>query len=144
MKTCTTPGCNAPCEGNTDLCATHNRLMRKAGDKAFKAIQDHQKKKEYEMPKVSAPMARILREYKPKHDKFLAANKVCAVFPDQKATTIHHKKGKVGYADDWAREHDIPLWLDERFWLAVSMDGHTKIENNPEWAKENNFSLNRL
>ena len=62
----------------------------------------------------------------------------------EKATDIHHKMGRIGYADEWARQENIPLLLDVRFWLAVSRKGHQMIEENPEWAKENNYSIDRL
>ena len=57
---------------------------------------------------------------------------------------VHHKMGRIGFADEWARLNNIPLLLDTRFWLAVSREGHRKIEENPEWAKENNYSLKRI
>ncbi len=46
--------------------------------------------------------------------------------------------------DLWAKENDIILLLDERFWLSVSMDGHEKIGREDEWAKTLGFSLPRL
>lgn len=60
-------------------------------------------------------------------------NMFCAVFPWKRATQVHHKMGRIG-----------PLLLDQRYWLAVSDEGHKKIEANPAWARENNFSLDRL
>ena len=59
-------------------------------------------------------------------------NSICPV-TGEKTTEIHHKKGRVG-----------SLFLDTKFWLGVSRNGHLKIENNPEWAKENGFSENRI
>ena len=70
-------------------------------------------------------------------------NKFCAVFPNKLATEIHHKKGRVGYADKTARENKIPLISDVRYFLAVSRDGHDKIENNPKWAYEKGYSIRR-
>ena len=35
----------------------------------------------------------------------------------------------------------IYLYLDKRFWLAVSHKGHRKIESEPEWAYEQGFSI---
>lgn len=59
-------------------------------------------------------------------------------------TDVHHKKGRIGFADDWARDNKIPLLLDQRFWVALSREGHKFVEEHPDWAKENGFSLNRL
>lgn len=88
-------------------------------------------------------MTIIMEEYNRRRPGYLTGKK-CAVFPKQKATQIHHMLGREGYADDYARENDIPLILDERFWLPVCQDGHDKIEKNPDWAKDNGFSLERL
>ena len=46
-----------------------------------------------------------------------------------------------GYADEWAKENKVSLYLDKRFWLAVSASGHRKIESEPEWAYEQGFSI---
>lgn len=71
-------------------------------------------------------------------------NKFCRLFPGNLATEVHHKKGRVGYADDWARRNGIPLLIDVRYFLPVSREGHNKIENNPEWAKALGYSHDRL
>lgn len=65
-------------------------------------------------------------------EAFLANNTICPI-NGQKTTDIHHMKGRIG-----------SLFLDTRYWLAVSREGHKFIEENPIWAKENNYSLNRL
>lgn len=75
--------------------------------------------------------------------KFLDSHPQCAVYPKLKATEIHHMKGRVGYADQWARENDIPLLVDRRFFLAVSSAGHRKITDNSKWALEMGYSLKR-
>ena len=68
-------------------------------------------------------------------------NKQCAVFPHMKATQVHHRKKRRGFADEEARDQGLRLLYDPRFFLAVSMDGHRKIEENPEWALEMGYSL---
>lgn len=86
------------------------------------------------IPKVSAKRKIENREYTIKRLQFLAQpeNQKCPITGKQ-TTDVHHKKGRVG-----------TLLLDTRFWLAVSREGHKQIEENPEWAKENNYSLNRI
>lgn len=59
-------------------------------------------------------------------------NKICPI-TKKPTTDIHHKRGRVG-----------SLFLDERYWVALSREGHRYVEENPEWAKENGYSLNRL
>lgn len=73
-------------------------------------------------------------EYLRKRKIFLSLpeNEFCAVFPWLRATEIHHKKGRIG-----------KLLTDERYFLAVSPEGHRKIENNPEWAYEMGYSIRR-
>jgi len=92
--------------------------------------------------KVSAKRKEENAEYKPLREQFLYFNKVCPI-TGGKTEDIHHKMGRIGFADDFAREENIPLLLDERFWLAVSREGHIKIENNPEWAYEQGYSVKR-
>lgn len=86
------------------------------------------------IPKVSAKRKIENREYTIKRLQFLAQpeNQKCPITGKQ-TTDVHHKKGRVG-----------DLLLDTKFWLAVSREGHKQIEENPEWAKENNYSLNRI
>lgn len=87
----------------------------------------------------------IEKEYSKIRKEFLCRkeNLICPV-TGHAASEIHHKMGRMGYADDWAVENNIPLLIDERFFLAVSRKGHRKIEENPKWAKENGYSLNRF
>lgn len=80
--------------------------------------------------------------YRSERIKFLSLpeNQICPI-TGQKTTQIHHKMKRRGYADDWARENKVSLYLDKRFWLAVSHDGHEMIENNPDWAVDNGYSI---
>lgn len=49
------------------------------------------------------------------------------------ATEVHHKKGRIG-----------KLLTDISYFLGVCRECHNKIELQPTWAKENEYSLNRL
>ena len=62
-------------------------------------------------------------------------NIICPI-TGEKTTEIHHIKKRIGFADDWAKENDINLLLDERFWLAVSRKGHIWIHDNINEAKK--------
>jgi hypothetical protein len=70
--------------------------------------------------------------YKALRLKFLRENPRCAVYPELKATEVHHKRGRGEY------------YLDVSTWLPVSHDAHLKITNNHEWALENGYSEERL
>ena len=62
-------------------------------------------------------------------------NIICPI-TGEKTTEIHHIKKRIGFADDWAKENNINLLLDERFWLAVSRKGHIWIHDNINEAKK--------
>lgn len=93
--------------------------------------------------KVSAKMGANLSKYAAKKAKWIRGKK-CAVHPELPAEDIHHMVGRVGYADEWARENDVPLLIDERFWLPVSRIAHQRITDNPKWANENGYSYLRI
>ena len=104
---------------------------------------DNKKKNEGKQKTIKEfkPIPKISQKRKIENAKYIVLrieflgkkeNSICPV-TGEKTTEIHHKKGRVG-----------SLFLDTKFWLGVSRNGHLKIENNPEWAKENGFSENRI
>lgn len=50
----------------------------------------------------------------------------------KRSTTIEHTKGRLGYADQWARDNDISLYLDVRFWKGCCFEHNNKLENDSE------------
>jgi hypothetical protein len=109
-------------------------------------------KKVYQLPRSTKPINKKSKKQAVLDSKYLVVriqflskpeNQICPV-TKQRATEVHHKKGRKGFADQWARDNNISLIIDDRFFLGVSRDGHEAIENNPEWAKENGYSLNRI
>ena len=104
---------------------------------------DNKKKNEGKQKTIKEfkPIPKISQKRKIENAKYIVLrieflgkkeNSICPV-TGEKTTEIHHKKGRVG-----------SLFLNTKFWLGVSRKGHLKIENNPEWAKENGFSENRI
>lgn len=91
-------------------------------------------KKRYTIPKVSEKRKIDNLKYSAQRIVFLGKpeNKICPI-TGWPTTEIHHKKGRIG-----------DLFLDERYWIALSREGHQYVEENPEWAKENGYSLDRL
>ena len=69
-------------------------------------------------------MEKRMREYRKRREVFLRAHPFCSVLPDRRSETIHHQRGRVG-----------TLLLDERFWIAVSLDGHRWIDANRDEAR---------
>lgn len=120
-------------------CAVKNRKDQKPKKKKIYYL------KRTPIKPISNKQKKDLGIYHKKRLEFLARpeNKKCPVTGNA-TTEIHHMKGRQGYADEWARDQNIKLLNDERFWLAVSRKGHQKIEMNPEWAKEQGFSIDRL
>ena len=59
-------------------------------------------------------------------------NKTC-IITGEPTTEIHHMKGRIG-----------DLLTNTKYWIALSRDGHIFVEQNPEWAKKNGYSLSRL
>jgi len=63
---------------------------------------------------------------------------------EREATDLHHVRGRVGFLDDWAREHGITLLIDIRKFIGLCRDHHSYIEEHPEFAKKEGYSENRL
>lgn len=120
------------------LCASCNKVWRKTRQVTPQEPAPPIKKR-------SDIMTKMMALYRPKAAKFLVGKR-CAVYPDQKATQVHHMYSRSidDFADDWARENNIPYLLDERFWLPTSDDGHKKITENSAWAWEQGFSFKRV
>jgi hypothetical protein len=118
-----------PLEGNTGHTASCNHAQRKAERLLNKPIKAPNK-----IAKTSDKMKEALKEYSKLRKQFLAAHPKCAVYPERPATNIHHMAGR----------NTMELLLDTDKWLAVSFEGHSRIELNPLWAKANGFSLSRL
>lgn len=91
-------------------------------------------KKSKPIKKVSDKRAMEKIIYDSERIKFLQLpeNKTCPI-TGKPTTDVHHMKGRVG-----------SLYLDKRFWVALSREGHKFVEENPIWSKENGYSLNRL
>jgi hypothetical protein len=120
------------------LCESCNKLYRKTRQvKAFEPAPAIKKR--------SDVMAKMMAIYRPKAAKFLVG-KMCAVNPKAKATQVHHMCGRSinDFADEWARENNLPYLLDERFWLPVSDEAHDQITENSAWAWQMGYSFKRV
>jgi hypothetical protein len=108
--------------------------------------EGYKEKKVYKsIPKVSEKRKVENLKYSVLRIEFLSKkeNKICPI-TKQPTTEIHHKLGRVGFADEFARLNNIPLLIDVRYFLAVSRLGHRWIEENPIEAKEMGYSIDRL
>lgn len=75
--------------------------------------------------------------------KFKEENKKCAVCRVNDTTDVHHSAGRQGYYDEWAKWMDVPLLLDIRFFVPLCRTCHQGVEQNPEWALKNGYSIKR-
>lgn len=93
--------------------------------------------------KISPKMIPFLERYREKRDRYLEEHTTCEVYDCGKpSNNLHHKKGRRGYADDWARNNDIKLIEDERFFMACCETCHPqRIHEHPKWARKNGYLL---
>lgn len=56
------------------------------------------------------------------------------------ATTIEHSAGRLGFYDDWARDNNISLYLDQRFWKPCCNFHNLELERNSELSKKYQLS----
>lgn len=56
------------------------------------------------------------------------------------ANTCEHRMGRKGFADEWARENNIPLLVDKRFLAACCNFHNLELENNSELSKKYQLS----
>ena len=90
------------------------------------------RKKKKKIKAVSDSMAKKLKVYREKRDEFMSRpeNQICPVIKhlkgiDVPATDLHHIRGRIG-----------SNLTDERYFLAVSRQGHTWIHENPSKSRE--------
>jgi hypothetical protein len=73
----------------------------------------------------------------------LPENQICFIKDCyEPADTIEHLKGRKGYADQWARDNKITLYLDVRFWAPCCLEHNLELEKNPELSKQ--YQLSKL
>lgn len=136
LKTCRARGCEnkftpsfSTLQAYCSSQCTYNEKKRKDSE------NPKSKPKTKRIPKKSEKRSKQEKVYSGKRIVFLMKpeNKYCPVFPSKLTTEVHHKKGRIG-----------SLLTDDRYWLAVSREGHQYIENNPKEAKLKGWSLSRL
>lgn len=72
--------------------------------------------------------------YEVNRKQYLADHPICEVRGcNNKAVEIHHKMGKIG-----------KLIYNILYFLGVCRKCHKKIEANPQWAKQEGYSVSRL
>lgn len=127
----------------TGQCGSCGAAARKAMRKEFKP-----KKEVIKLPPISSDRTRMNHKYDRSRTRFLKGKVCAAKFPHEcnfhTNPTIQHMQGRVGFADEWARDNDIPLLIDERFFLPMCLNSHRYINDNPVFAWENQYAFKRV
>ena len=95
------------------------------------------------IPKVSKKRQIENLKYQVLRTEFLGKkeNQICFIDNCNKiADTIEHTMGRKGFADDYARDNNISLYLDIRFWKPCCNAHNLELENNPELSKKYQLS----
>lgn len=115
----------------------YNSLVKYCGPKC----QNKNRTPNLQLKSLYKPIKQVSDKRKVENAKYLVLrieflgrpeNQKCPI-TGKPTTDVHHMKGRIGR-----------LLLDTRYWVALSRDGHKYVEENPEWAKANGYSLNRL
>lgn len=110
---------------------------------ACKAKHYKEKGKKTKVNPISKTRCKESKIYALKRIAFLTQHTECEIKGSNctsKATTIEHSMGRKGYADDWARDNNISLYLDERYWKASCHNCNLELENNPELSRKHQLS----
>lgn len=134
--------CYNQCEGRTNYCARHNRLLRKIETDQQKANEKRKAilsapKKVYKAPnKVSEKRKELNKEYFALVEQFKIDNPKCKANVNEYCTENtddpHHRKGRGVYL------------LDTTTWLPVCRSCHSYIEAHPNEAIQKGWSESRL
>ncbi len=95
------------------------------------------------IPKKSKKRIADDKVYNPARKKFIALPENHFCFIDgcnARATTIEHTRGRKGFADDWARDNNISLYIDVRFWKPCCSFHNPELERNSELSKKYQLS----
>lgn len=133
IKICSVFECDSMVEGNTEMCARHNREARNKSAPKTAA-------KKTRIKPVSDKQADRNEVYNGIRELYLSMHPICQTHYTitglrliERATTVHHKKGR-----------DNNRLFDVRYFLPCCLSCHQAIENQPELAKKFGFSLSRL
>lgn len=110
---------------------------------AREAKEDQTPKKRKPIKNISTSRIVDLATYRPIRDSYLSEHTQCEVRGCvRNSTNLHHKAGRQGYADQWARDSGIKLLWDVRYFMACCEKCHPKrIHEDPEWARVQGYIL---
>jgi hypothetical protein len=96
----------------------------------------------YKIPKVSGKRQLLIPVYQKVRIEVLTDAKFKCFINGctNVANTIEHTMGRVGYADEWARQNNITLYIDKRFLKSCCLHHNGELENNPELSRQYQLS----
>lgn len=118
---------------NPPCCSDYSCKKLYAESKSKTDTSVSKTKKVNKISHISDKRKKELSEYRKERGKYMNDNPICEACNFSPSTEIHHQKGKIG-----------KLLYNPLYFLAVCRPCHNEIENNPEWAKENEYSIDRL
>lgn len=111
---------------------TDQYLIERQKQKLGLAVKEEKEKKPISIRSVKRMAEERL--YDKKKKEYLTEHIRCEVKGCNRVSEqLHHRKGRIG-----------KLLYDERFFMAVCRAHHRIIEDNPDEAKNNGYSLSRL
>lgn len=137
MKICADSECNTKFKQYNSLskycspkCQNKNRKVNLKG------------KSLYQIPKVSKKQNELIKKYEKIRIEVLSEAKFKCFIEGctNVANTAEHRMGRKGYADEWARENNIPLMIDKRYLSACCLYHNLELENNSELSKKYQLS----
>lgn len=148
-KICKCEGCSNPVFSH-NYCRFHQAL--RTDEKWLRTMEKKnsptiaKKKKAYVIPNISAKRLSDLATYRPIRDEYQKEHPICEVHDCNKpANNLHHKMGRIGFADDWARFEGIKLLWDVRFFMNCCETCHPqRIHENSEWAYEHGYLISKI
>lgn len=134
-----------PCATCEQKARMMHRMLEKKAASDVKRIQSIRTARRNTTPiaKISKKQSKDVREYLKERGPWLEGKRCGCEGCHNKATECHHKKGRTGYADKWARDNGIKLIHDKRFWFPACSWHHKRITDDSGWALENGYSMLR-
>lgn len=122
-------------------CSFHYKIFR-ANVNAEKN-KDKPKKAPSKIARFSARRKKESPKYTKDRIQFLAQpeNSKCFIEGcNNKADTVEHSMGRRGFADQWARDNNISLYLDVRFWRPCCNYHNLELERDSELSEKYQLS----
>jgi len=117
-----------------DQCKAKQKTKQKTPNLKLKSL--------YKIPKESEKRKKLNPDYKKVSIEVLSEAKFVCFIDGCKnvANTIEHLMGRKGFADQWARDNNIPLMIDKRYLRACCLHHNGELERNPELSKKYQYS----